>query len=312
MPTVVDRLVEWQVTKQAEWSDRYQGEVHRLCNREIIPKLGKRILTETTRADWTDVIGKVHHRAPGVGAMLYRTASAFLNHAEAHGWIPLPLLPRKGASIIAPQVAPRERVLADDELWAIWLAADKLRPKPRTFVRLLAMTAAREMEVADIATGEIDLDSKRWSIPRGRTKNGLGIVLPLHPLLIEELRAVWPPHGMRAGPNWRLLGGINGSGLRGFSPIKRSIDEQSGIKEWRWHDLRRTARTGMTRLGVSHDHAEAALNHVSGRSALERTYDRHDFADEIVAALSRWQAYVAALVTGTDATKIRHAGAVTG
>jgi hypothetical protein len=53
----------------------------------------------------------------------------------------------------------------------------------------------------------------------------------------------------------------------------------------------------MTRLGVPRDHAEAAINHLSGRSKLERTYDRHDYSAEIVAALSRWQAHVAALVT---------------
>ena len=73
---------------------------------------------------------------------------------------------------------------------------------------------------------------------------------------------------------------------------------------WRWHDLRRSARTGMTRLGVSRDHAEAALNHVSGRTALERTYDRHDFAPEVIASLSRWQAHVASLVTGQPSADV--------
>ncbi|MBD0272617.1 MAG: hypothetical protein ICV73_11900 [Acetobacteraceae bacterium] len=52
----------------------------------------------------------------------------------------------------------------------------------------------------------------------------------------------------------------------------------------------------MTRIGVPRDHAEAAINHVSGRSALERTYDRHDYAAEVVAALTGWQAHVAELV----------------
>jgi hypothetical protein len=74
-----------------------------------------------------------------------------------------------------------------------------------------------------------------------------------------------------------------------------------GWRGWRWHDLRRTARTGMTRLGVPRDHAEAAINHVSGRSALERTYDRHDYAGEIVSALGCWQAHVAGLVAGASA-----------
>jgi hypothetical protein len=43
--------------------------------------------------------------------------------------------------------------------------------------------------------------------------------------------------------------------------------------------------------------AEAAINHVSGRSELARTYSRHDYSDEIATALKRWQAHVAALVT---------------
>jgi hypothetical protein len=69
------------------------------------------------------------------------------------------------------------------------------------------------------------------------------------------------------------------------------------VQAWRWHDLRRSARSAMSRLGVSPLHAEAALNDISGRSALERTYDRHDFADEAIAALQAWQQHVASLVT---------------
>ena len=166
------------------------------------------------------------------------------------------------------------------------------------------MTAAREMEVADIATGEIDMDGAFWTIPGTRTKNRRGIVLPLHSLLVDDLRAVWPGHGDAAGRNWRLLGDIAGSGLRGFSKLKTKVDKDSGVVGWRWHDLRRTARTGMTRLGVSRDHAEAALNHVSGRSALERTYDRHDFAPEVIVAVQRWQAHVATLVTSPPSAEI--------
>jgi integrase len=304
LPTVADRLDEWQVAKASRWSDRYQREVQRVCAVEVMPKLGKRPLIETVRADWTDLIAAKHRRAPGVGAMLYRTCAAFLNHAEAHGWIPLPLLPRKGLTVIAPPVAPRERVLTDEELQAIWTAAETLNPKPRAFVRVLLLTAAREMEVADISTGEVDLTAARWTIPGVRTKNRKGIVLPLPPLVINELAAVWPEHGDRAGTAWRLLGSIDGSGLRGFSPLKRALDKASGVADWRWHDFRRTARTAMTRLGVPREHAEAALNHISGRSALERTYDRHDYADEIKSALRVWQGHVAALVSTPPSAEV--------
>ena len=167
--TVAAGLTEWRDAKSAAWSARYQAEVLRVCDKEIVPKLGKRPLIETTRQDWTALIVAKYRRAPGVGGMLYRTASAFLNHAEAHEWIPLPLLPRKGLAVIAPSAAPRERTLSNDELRAVWSAATGLRPKARAFVHLLAMTAAREMEVADIANSEIDLDAGLWSIPGSRT-----------------------------------------------------------------------------------------------------------------------------------------------
>ena len=227
LPTVGARLKEWQETRASAWSDRYQREVARLCEKEIVPRLGKSLLVETTREQWTDLIRDKHRRAPGVGSMLYRTCASFLNHAEAQGWISTPMLPRKGLSVIAPPVASRERVLSDDELRAIWKAADDLKPKFRAFVRLMLMTAAREMEAADIATGEVDLDAARWSIPGGRTKNGFGIVLPLHLCLVEDLRCslARPRRGRRSvAAAWAIAG----SGLRGFSKIKTTLDKDLG------------------------------------------------------------------------------------
>ena len=107
-------------------------------------------------------------------------------------------------------------------------------------------------------------------------------------------------------PTLQLLGGIEGSGLRGFSRLKHRLDELSGVGNWCWHRLsRRTARTGMTRLGVPRDHAEAALNHISGRSTMQQTYDQHDFAPEVIAASSRWQAHVEGLVAPSSRAVIR-------
>jgi integrase len=304
LPTVEARLTEWRETKTAGWSERHAKEVERICRREITPVFGKRPLVDTTRADWAALVARKRGSAPAMASLIYRVCSSFLGHAEAHGWVETSLLPRKGLAVIAPPAASRERVLSDEELRAIWLAADKAKPKPRVFVRLLVMTACREIEAADIATGELALDAARWTIPGPRTKNGQPITLPLHPLLVADLQQVWPPHGDKAGSGWRLLGAIAGSGLRGFSKLKAGIDKASGVAGWRWHDLRRTARTGMTRLGVSRDHAEAALNHISGRSKLERTYNVHDYGPEIIAALQRWQAHVVALVTTPPSAEV--------
>ena len=210
-----------------------------------------------------------------------------------------PLLPRKGRAMLAPSLPSRERVLTDEELRAVWGAADREPPKLRAFVRLLVLTAAREAEVADICAGEVDLDAGRWTIPATRTKNRHPLTLPLGMLAIAELRAVWPPSA--PAPDWRLLGRSGNRGFQGFSSLKERLDAAAGVAEWRWHDLRRTARTGMSRLGIPRDHAEAAINHVSGRSQLERTYDRHDYAPEVLAASRAWQAHIAALVAPGNA-----------
>ena len=299
-PTVAERVAEWLAAREADavrpLKRRTADEYRRAMERDVLPRIGGRPLRETTREDWTRVVAAKKRAAPAMASLLYRTASAFLGHAEAHGWVASSPLPRKGLAAIAPPLAARERVLTDEELAGVWRASGDLNPKPRAFVRLLVLTAAREMEVADIAAGEVDRAAGRWSIPGERTKNALPHTVPLCPLALVEVAAVWPEDEVEAGVDWRLLGAFAGSGLRGFSKLKAKVDGMSGVAGWRWHDLRRTARTGMTRLGVPRDHAEAAINHVSGRSALERTYDRHDYADEVAAALGRWQAHVAALV----------------
>ncbi len=296
--TVQKRLVEWQAGRHADpsgpWSERYASEVARIASREIVPKLGSHALADTTRADWVGLVAAKRKTAPAMASALYRVCSSFLGYAEAHGWINAPLLPRKGSAMLAPSPIPRERVLTDQELLAVWKAADREAPKLRAFVRLLILTGAREMEVADMAVGELDRDAGRWTIPGNRTKNGAAYTVPLAELTLAELAAVWPNEAH--APTHLLLGRAGTSGFRGFSKLKARLDAASMVESWRFHDLRRTVRTGLTRLGVPRDHAEAAINHLSGRSKLERTYDRHDYGPEIINALSVWQAYVAGLM----------------
>ena len=306
-PTVAARWDEWRAAKAASWSDRYTREVERIGLRDVIPALGKRFLIETPRSDWTDLIAKKARLRPGMGAALYRTCSAFLNHSEASGWVPLPVLPRKGAQVLAPGLAPRQRVLTDEELRAVWEAAGRFQPKSGALVRLLILSAARLDEVAGMRAGEVDREAARWSIPGTRTKNGRGIVLPLGDLAREEIAAVWPEHGAPAGDDWGLLGQIRGSAYSGFSKLKTRIDQASSVTDWRFHDLRRTCRSKLPQLGISRDDAEALLNHISHRSALERTYNTYSFADEIIAASLRWQDYVATLV-GENVVRLTRQG----
>ena len=75
--------------------------------------------------------------------------------------------------------------------------------------------------------------------------------------------------------------------FNGFSKAKAALDEASGVKDWRLHDLRRTMATGLQRLGVRLEVTEAVLNHVAGsRAGIVGVYQRHTWADEKRAALN--------------------------
>jgi len=50
------------------------------------------------------------------------------------------------------------------------------------------------------------------------------------------------------------------------------------VKDWTIHDLRRTARSLMSRGGVLPDHAERAIGHAIG--GIRKVYDLHEFYDE--------------------------------
>ena len=82
-----------------------------------------------------------------------------------------------------------------------------------------------------------------------------------------------------------------------FSVAKRALDELCQVKGWRLHDLRRTAVSGMARLGVPPHVADKILNHTSGTiSGVAAVYQRHDFLAEREAALNRWGQHVSGLV----------------
>ena len=239
-----------------------------------------------------------------VKATLYRIAddgkkaTARLTGAygrAAYGWaIGRDLLaenPFAGVSLGA--VASRERVLSDDELRAVWRATGG----PGAYdgiVRLLILTGQRREEVAAMTWDEVAPDLSIWTIPASRAKNGVAHIVPLSP----QARAI-----LQGAPQLAVLVFQGRAGVfNGFSKAKANLDEASGVKGWRLHDLRRTVATGLQKLKVRLEVTEAVLNHISGsRAGIVGLYQRHDWADEKRAALDVWGAHIAAVVEAREA-----------
>jgi integrase len=83
----------------------------------------------------------------------------------------------------------------------------------------------------------------------------------------------------------------------GLSRGKAALDKAAPLTErWVIHDLRRTARSLMSRAGVPPRHAELALGHVI--SGVEGTYDRYSYVEEKRAAFEALAGEVCRIVAG--------------
>ena len=182
----------------------------------------------------------------------------------------------------------RERVLTDDELRRVWLAAGQIGYPFGVFVKLAILTGQRRSEIAGMRRDE--LRDGNWTLPGTRTKNGRVHVVPLSrqaAQLIEQQPRISDHYVFSFGDK----------AISGFHNAKATLDKVAGISGWTVHDLRRTTASGMAGLGVSLVVIEKILNHVSGSLAgIVGVYQRHEFAEEKRAALQQWADHVEQLV----------------
>jgi len=185
-----------------------------------------------------------------------------------------------------PQAKARDRVLTDDELRRFWPVTVALDYPFGPILQLLLLTGQREGEVAGMRWSELSADLATWMLPGGRTKNGRSHVVPLPPMARRIIEAV---HIAIEG--CPLVFTTNGRTTpSGFSKVKRRLDAQmSPDAPWRLHDLRRTAVTGMSEIGIQPHIVEATVNHISGyKAGIAGVYNRAEYLPERKAALERW------------------------
>jgi integrase len=198
-----------------------------------------------------------------------------------------PVVP--GMSAYSPTEAQRDRILDDDEIRKLWDATSTLSPYA-SLLRLLLLTAQREAKIADMQWSDID-DEGVWTVRSdGYREKGNIEQVQLPPVALSIIRQQ-PKY--RSNPNV-FVGRGNGP-FKSWSRKKREIDQQLQFaKPWLLHDLRRTARSLMSRAGVNRDHAERVLGHK--QQGVEAVYDRHSYLNEKGEALVQLEAMVLEIV----------------
>jgi integrase len=191
----------------------------------------------------------------------------------------------------------RDRVLTNAEVAKLWAATEAVTEPFGAVIKLLLLTGARLNEIAQLRWEEVSGDCSTLTIPGRRTKNKLPFSIFLPPTARDVISSASRFDGCAYA---FTTNGV--TPISGWSKTKRRLDAAMDIPAWRIHDLRRTAATGMAEIGVPPHIVEACLNHISGHKAsVAGIYNKAVYADEKRAALARWAAHVAGVVSGQPA-----------
>lgn len=292
MPAVVDEFLKRHVKAQGR---RTAKAIERTFDVDVLPHWRHRHVTDITRRDILELLDA--HIDRGAPVQANRTLAAvrkFFNWCMDRDI--LKASPADGVKPPTPERS-RDRVLTDQELVAIWKACGDMGQPFGQLFKLLLLTGQRLGEVAGMTTAELDAEGKVWTIPPARAKNNREHVVPLADAAQAVLASVKVVKG-EAG----LIFSTNGERpVSGFSKAKTTLDGKVAIPHWTLHDLRRTAASGMARLGQPVHVVEAVLNHRSGSvSGVAAVYNRYDYAAEKATALRAWANHVTSLLNPVE------------
>ncbi len=206
----------------------------------------------------------------------------------------------------------RDRVLSDDEIRWLWTASETVGQPWGPLAQFLLLTGQRLGEAAAMTDREVTGDV--WHLSADRVKNARAHDVPLSNAARDVLAGV----ECIAGKVGYVFTTTGESPVSGFHKARNSLAEAMAkvaedergepveIPHWTFHDLRRTAATGMARLGIPVRVTEAVLNHVSGTGGgIVAVYQRHDYADEKRQALEAWARLVSDILHGRADNVVR-------
>jgi integrase len=254
----------------------------RAFNRLVYPKLGNTQIDAIRR---TDIVRLLDSIEDDNGPVMADKVLAFLSkvfswHASRSDEFRSPLV--RGMARSRPKERARERILTDDEIRSVWRKAEG---RFGSLLRFILLTAARRSEASEMTWGEID--GAVWTLPAARNKTKIDLVRPLSMaallVLVEARRGTFSgplmPDAMgNSNANGFIFTTNSGKPITGFWKYKSDFDKACGVKGYTLHDLRRTARSVMSRAGVNADIAERCLGHVI--PGVRGIYDRHEYFEE--------------------------------
>jgi len=277
-----------------------RGEiVAKEIRREFCDRWAGRPIASITRRDVLDAIDEVVERgAPYQARNLLGHVRALFNWAIEAGDYGLENSPcdRIRPRHLIGERTPRDRVLNDAEIRALWNASETMGYPYGSLIRLLLLTGVRKSEASGAQWPEFDLDRALWTVPSERFKSKSTHLVPLAKDAVSLLTSL---PSMTKG-QYLFSVSLGEKPIAGFAKSKQRLDtlmaRQLGKPTpFRLHDIRRTVRTKLASLRVADEVAEMIIGH--GRKGIQRVYDLHQYEAEMREALELWAARLRDIVT---------------
>ncbi len=291
-PTIitVKHAIEQFVELYAKKKNKDWKRVKTRLNSTLIEKYGKSDIQTIKREDILALLDKIVARnAPIQANRILAGLSRFFRWCVERGYIESsPVLhiskPSKENS--------RDRVLSNNEILKVWNEAEKIGYPFGPLIQILLLTGQRKGEVSGLQWSEVNFESKLWTIPKERSKNGNSNSVPLTDNTIQILQSL--PRFIGSDLIFTTTGRTS---VSGFGRVKANLDKSTGVQDWKIHDIRRTVASGMAKLKVPPYVVEKILNHTSGTfSGVAGIYNRYGYDDEKRTALETWNDYLVGIL----------------
>jgi integrase len=268
---------EWLKRHVEEKGLRSDYEYRRMLNKHVFPVWGNRDIGDIDRERVTALQDNVQdeHGTRTSDKVLSLVGTIFAFHQKRTSSFTSPIV--TGMKRYSSKENARKRILTDDEIRSLW----RQQGTYADLLKLCLLTGQRREKVATMRWS--DLAGNVWTIPTEEREKGNAGELRLPPMAMQIIKR-------QPKLNAFVFAGRGGGHFASWK--QRDKIERDG---WTVHDLRRTARSLMSRARILPHVGEQVLGHAI--KGVEGTYDRHDYREEKGHALKALAALVQSIIT---------------
>jgi integrase len=259
MEEVSKRFVE-EKFGPVETRTTHGKEVARIFAKYVNPSFGDFQLVDVKRADLKPLIDKIAKKHGGSMAKhVLKRLRSFYKWAIGEDLVvndPTYAIEMPNGEQIG------SRVLEDHELTAVLRAIDKMAYPRRDYLKLVLLCGQRRKETSTLKVSDIDRANRVWKL--GKTKTGAYQEVPFSDAAWKVVEPLIEAAEKAGRQHLFVHEGHEDTYLQNYSGVLKELVEAiegEPLASFSLHDMRRTMRTAMPRLGVSKDIAELCLNH---------------------------------------------------